>query len=265
MYAGSLECVDLLLAAGGDIHASDQVDADVAQHHRDPEILDRLQAAGATVHPSQGSTGSLLHSAAEDGDLGLLEYLLRQQADVNFSDLCGRTPLMAAAERGHADVIRRLLAAGANVHACDQDGRTALFYSAAPEAFTAFQLTQEFSGEDATNAMYKALGEVPDDMKYLLEQLTPSLNYGYDPSDDVIGIDLLLSAGAKIEDRDEEGATSLLVACRCGRPARVTMLIQMGANVHARDATGRSARDLPAEHHDTEQRDQILRLLEETE
>ena len=265
MNARSLECVDLLLAAGAVTHASDDVGADVAQHHRDSEILDRLQAAGATVHPRQDSLGSLLHSAAEDGDLGLLEYLLRQEVDVNVSTSWGLTPLMAAAERGHTDVIKRLLVAGAHVHACDEDGRTALFYSAAPEAFTAFELTREFSGEATINVMCEAAGELADQVKDVLEQFPPSLNYGYYPSDEVIGIDLLHSAGAKIEDRDADGATPLLVACRCGRPARVAKLIQMEANVHARDATGRSARDLTAEHHNVEQRDRIIHLLEGTE
>jgi hypothetical protein len=35
----------------------------------------------------------------------------------------------------------------------------------------------------------------------------------------------------------------------------------LGADANARDATGRSASDLAAEHHDAAQREQILRLL----
>lgn len=257
MFAGSLECVDLLLAAGADIHASDDVNADVAQHHRDPEILDRFKEAGASLLPKPDSYSSLLHAAAEDGDTGLLEYLLGQNADVNVHVL-GITPLMKAAERGNVDVIKRLLSAGADVHARDEDGRTALFCSAAPEAFTAFQLTQELPSSDA---LYQAMGELADELKDAFEQYAP--NYGYQPSDDVTGIDLLLSAGARLEDRDSDGATPLLVSCRCGRAARVARLVQQGANVRARDAAGRSAWDLPEEHHDAEQRNHILRLLDE--
>ncbi len=264
MFARSLECVELLLGAGADVDAHDDVGADVIQHHRDPEILDRLQTAGATVCPKQGSLGTLLHSAAEDGDVDLLDYLLGHRIEVNVATSWGLTPLMTAAEHGRTDVMRRLLEAGADVNARDEHGRTALFYAAAPEAFTAFQLMQEYSGQESRSILVEALGELAGQMQDILDKVTPSPNYGYHASDDVAALDLLVAADANAEERDADGATPLLVACRCGRPARVARLIQLGVAVNVRDAAGRGVRDLTSQHHDPEQRHQILRLLEES-
>lgn len=52
-------------------------------------------------------------------------------------------------------------------------------------------------------------------------------------------IDLLLQHGARIDMRNREGETALLVAARCGNKNVVTKLLERGANLHARDKNGR--------------------------
>jgi ankyrin repeat protein len=227
----------------------------VIAHHRDTEIVERLRSAGAALEQTPQALGSLVLSAAQEGNLELLEYLLDNGVDINVPNAWGLTPLMAAAERGHAQVVSRCLEACADVHAADENGRTALFYAAAPEAFTAFQLAQEF-GSDAQNALLKScLPDMPDGVTL------PPLDFGYQPSDDVTCIDLLIRAGADIDSRDVDGATPLLVACRCGRPSRVVRLLELGADAAATDNQGRTAQASAAEHHDPQQCEQILALL----
>ncbi|KAJ4416996.1 hypothetical protein N0V82_006445 [Gnomoniopsis sp. IMI 355080] len=52
-------------------------------------------------------------------------------------------------------------------------------------------------------------------------------------------LDLLLRHGARIDMRNREGETALLVAARCGNKNVVTKLLEHGANLHARDKNGR--------------------------
>lgn len=50
----------------------------------------------------------------------------------------------------------------------------------------------------------------------------------------------LITAGAEINARNRRGETALHIAVRCGRKLAVRTLVQNGANVHVRDAAGRS-------------------------
>ena len=51
--------------------------------------------------------------------------------------------------------------------------------------------------------------------------------------------DLLLRYGCRLELRNRQGETALLVAARQGRKTALTMFLERGANVHARDCYGR--------------------------
>jgi ankyrin len=77
-----------------------------------------------TALPHQeGST--VLHLAAEAGDLEMVKWLLARKADLKSLDVRGWTPLVRAAEAGQTDVAKFLLSHGANA----RDG--ALFRAAA--------------------------------------------------------------------------------------------------------------------------------------
>lgn len=266
MYARSFAGVELLLGAGADPCIADQFGAEAIEKHSDPDIVDLLLASGATVQPRDPTCGTPLHKACRDGNVSLVRQLLDRGAHVEAMTGWRLTPTMAAAEWNHAEVVRILLDAGARVETEDSEGRTALHYAAVPEAFTAFQLARKSSQQDPEAWLADFDPDVAEMLRtHHADALTPTAStYGYVASDDNTSLELLLASGGELERADHEGRTPLLLAALWGRPARVAALLRSGACTITRDFAGQSAVDLAAEHHDPEQRGEILKLLSRT-
>jgi serine/threonine-protein phosphatase 6 regulatory ankyrin repeat subunit B len=64
--------------------------------------------------------------ASAKGDLETVKKLLKEGADVNFTDMHGRTALIEAAWSGNSAIAEFLIKKGADVNACDSAGYTAL-------------------------------------------------------------------------------------------------------------------------------------------
>lgn len=88
---------------------------------------DRLQTPALVLSRKKRSRDALL-SAAEDGRVDDVKFLVKKGADVNTASLkTGRTPLMRAAENGHMDVVAFLLQKGAQINLkSTYSGKTAL-------------------------------------------------------------------------------------------------------------------------------------------
>jgi ankyrin repeat protein len=100
-----------------------------------PAVLKVLLDAGANPKAvvdyrgdGQGPQGStLLHEAANKGNIESIKLLLSRGADINVRDkIFGRTPLHVAARSNHTDVAELLLSHGALVNAKDDKGLTPL-------------------------------------------------------------------------------------------------------------------------------------------
>ena len=87
----------------------------------------RSAAPGAAASDrAKAQTAPPLVTAAESGDLGQIELLLRSGASTEQADARGRTPLLIATLRADLPMVRRLLAAGARTDAVDANGDTPL-------------------------------------------------------------------------------------------------------------------------------------------
>jgi TPR repeat protein len=71
-----------------------------------------------------------LLAAAAQGDLSLVQDLMKSGVDANAINALGRTPAIAAAWRGHGDVVDLLINSGVEIDAADNQGRTALTWAA---------------------------------------------------------------------------------------------------------------------------------------
>lgn len=73
-----------------------------------------------------------IHIAVQNGDMDLLNVLLKYEANVNKQLSAGKdklSPLMLAAAHGHLDIARRLVQAGATVELLDKYKRSALTHA----------------------------------------------------------------------------------------------------------------------------------------
>ncbi len=85
--------------------------------------------AQLATSPQKGRE-TVLHRAAQGGDLTALQARLDQGVPADARNADGRTALMDAVKAGHPEVERALLAAGANVNASTPGGRTPLIEAA---------------------------------------------------------------------------------------------------------------------------------------
>jgi ankyrin repeat protein len=195
---GHLALVDLLLAAGANLHQSDasgHTALSLAATGGHLEVLNKLLHAGASV--SEVGQRAVLAAVATLGQTEVAQVLLAAGAEVDaFDSATGATALMLAADRGHLAVLHALITAGANIALKDAAGMNAVARAA------------KHNRADALNVLLKA-GEATAG--------GPGAR----------GADVALTA------RDVVGWTPLMHAATKGHEAASAALLEAGADVMA--------------------------------
>ncbi len=135
---GHVSTLELLLARGADLHATDRLGdgllhAAAARGHGD--AVEVLLARGARVNAPNASGCTPLALAASHGDAAEgspLSLLLEHRADVSAADSRGNSPLHLAVANGHVEAVRSLLDLGAKIHCQNNDGATPVELAAEP-------------------------------------------------------------------------------------------------------------------------------------
>lgn len=76
--------------------------------------MDLCQVDGLEIDATLPNGRTSLHTAAETGNLTALDILFRHKANLNISDVSGRTPLILAVEFERLDAVKLLLKNGAD-------------------------------------------------------------------------------------------------------------------------------------------------------
>ncbi|XP_016363419.1 tankyrase, TRF1-interacting ankyrin-related ADP-ribose polymerase b [Sinocyclocheilus anshuiensis] len=210
------------------------------------DVVEHLLQTGANVHSRDDGGLIPLHNACSFGHAEVVSLLLCSGADPNARDNWNYTPLHEAAIKGKIDVCIVLLQHGADPNIRNTDGKSALDL-ADPSAKTV--LTGEYKKDELLEAARSGNEEK------LMALLTP-LNVNCHASDGrkstsqkmlstplhlaagynrVRIVQLLLQYGADVHAKDKGGLVPLHNACSYGHYEVTELLLKHGACVNAMD------------------------------
>ena len=255
--------------------------------------LDSKVIADAAAADPVGVTA--LMAASINGKIATVETLLAHGANVDARTNDGATALMLAAQQSHKDVVRALISAGADVNAKSRTSHTALILAAWNRRFEDYNQpalndqseTVELllsAGADVSVATDNGDGvllgassqfPVPKLLELLIEH-----GAGVDAKNNkdqtalmyasqllnAENVQTLIVHGASILETDSNGQTPLIYATKSHGvfatwsrvEAMITLLLDSGADINARDNYGATVLMHSANHHYNES---VVRVL----
>ena len=264
----------LAVAGLTDLQAADRPLVDAAQRAEWGAVR-ALVEQGADVTARQGDGATALHWAAYWDDLAVAGLLIEAGADVDAANDLGVTPLWAAVENGRAPMVARLLDAGADPDVPLLSGETPLMTAARVGAVEVAGLLIEAGADvDAAAArsqtalMWAVAQRHPRVVKVLLahgasvdarsavwtevvkttpepwnpEYVKEIPQGGYTPLlfaarvGDLASAELLVEAGADVNDASPYGASATVVAAHSGHRGVAAYLLEQGADPNAAGA-----------------------------
>ena len=216
-----------------------------AAHLNDLETADLLIRAGAAVDATNDLGVTPLWVATTGGSAAMVSKLLEARADPDIAPDTGGTPLMIAARQGNVDAVRALLAHGADLNATEgAQGQTALMWAVArrhPQVVRVLlevgadpHARTESSRRHVLLCCQKSLGKTEGTVWIEQGGFTPLLfaaRHGAAAS-----AELLLAAGAPVDDTAAIGTTPLVVAAQYGFNEVAAVLLEKGADPDAAGA-----------------------------
>jgi len=94
------------------------------------DVLEWLRAQGANLHATDNLDETPVFLAASNGRIGAMSWLAEQGAEINLKDRNGWTPMFTATMFGHIEAMAWLKERGLDVSARDHGGQTPMFFAA---------------------------------------------------------------------------------------------------------------------------------------
>ncbi|CAH3156665.1 unnamed protein product [Porites evermanni] len=201
---------------------------------------------GKEGQPAENKDSTLLHSAAEGGDVSIIEIILSDGIEVNTKDSFGATPLMIAAAKCKKQAVDFLLSKGADPSLTTNVGRNSLHAAAEGgdvsivKAMLSHDIPLDSTDNDGITSLMIAVAlNNFDTVEFLLsEGADPFLKTNEGRTAlffTALGghtgvINLVLSCGLEIDSQDDEGVTTLMWAAVCANLQAVRCLLEKGAD-----------------------------------
>jgi ankyrin repeat protein len=213
-----LKIRDLLIQNGA------EYDAFAATAMGDLDRAQKLFAADKNVAQSRDHDGQTpLHWAVKTDRLPLVSYWIESGAPLAVTNFAGQTALHVAAANGKTEFAKVLLAAEAATNIRDTNGWTPLD--------AAIQAKQ-------TETIRLLLASQPNSTATHLERAVAISIHDAAASGNITALAVLTETTNHLEARNELGLTPLQVAVQHGHLAAAALLVDMGADVNARDPDG---------------------------
>lgn len=219
------------------------------------EILIR-HGADVTAKDRKGRTA--LHLAVKKRRLKVIDMLIENADNLAFRDEHGYTPLHIAAASGSVDIVQLLVQKGVDANTRDEEGTTALHLAAKKNHEVVVRwlihhgVDQKAKDKDQLTALHWAARERHETIIRLLAEdktnVTVKDKYGQDPliisgredgRESVARI--LVEGGADMAARDESGRSGLEYAALNGHDGVVRLLVEHKASLGNKDGFGRMA------------------------
>jgi ankyrin repeat protein len=241
-----------LLEAGASVEVKDNtglVPIFTAVEYGGEDAMRLLLEHGADVETTDGTGETPLLWAASHGGKGVARLLLQKGTNVEIKDDSGQTPLLRAAGAWNEETLRALLDHGASIRVRDRYGCTPLLAAvSAVEGEQAwhwikFRHCTEPVGLQSRLATVRLLLESrgdDDDVEARDVCGRTALSYAASRGFTSVVQKLLERGGAEVDAVDETGSTPLSYAANHWHRGAVQLLIDHGADVNARDNSGRT-------------------------
>lgn len=233
--------VRALLAAGAAVDGR-QADGATALHWavywNDLDTAGVLLDAGADADATNQLGVTPLSLACESGDAGMVQRLIEAGADPAFTPPERPPALLTCARSGAADAVAQLIGQGADVNAREpQRGQTALMWAIAQRHRTVVKVLVDAGADIHARSQIKSrfvnIGDPNDHLNIVVGTVeeggsTPLLFAARHGDSD--SAELLIGAGAAVDDATADGTSALVTATHSGHPDLAALLLAAGAN-----------------------------------
>jgi ankyrin repeat protein len=241
---GDVAALKALVQKGADVNTAEP-DGTTALHwasyRDDVKSADLLIHAGARVNAANDLGATPLWTAAQNGSDAMVRRLLTAGANPNAQLLAGETPVMVASRGGNAAVVEQLLAKGANVNARGARKQTALMWAVSQKHPDVVKVLLAHGADvslrsETWSQMYAVPphGYLPYNREIPSGDETALLFSAR--AGDLASAELLVGAGANVNDADAWGVSAVTLAAHSGYGTVVNVLLDKGADPNAAKA-----------------------------
>ena len=165
------------------------------------------------VNNISSSQETLLHIAAQHGQISIIEFLISKGARLDTKDGQGCTALHRAAKKGHTSTVQVLMRAGADIYAMDKKGKMPLHLAARNKHLSSVKAV------------------VDEEIRHFKHHKT--FLHMAAAEDNANLAQILLQSGAAVDARDNQKKTALFYAISHSSDKTARVLLEAGAQVES--------------------------------